>query len=92
MATRLGTKEEYLRYVAMAHANGLKRVADRGRVVMFVSNHDVDRSQAINRRKRRLPYAIMLGDGRAAERLLPRLFRRRRPGSAGHAARPCRRA
>lgn len=37
-----------------------KRLADRARAVMFVSNHDVDRAQPINRKKRRLPYAISL--------------------------------
>ncbi len=37
-----------------------KRLADRTRAVTFVSNHDVDRAQPINRKKRRLPYAISL--------------------------------
>ena len=37
-----------------------KRLSDRARAVTFVSNHDVDRAQPINRQKRRLPYAISL--------------------------------
>ena len=37
-----------------------RRFRDRARAVMFVSNHDVDRSQAIEPTKRGLPYALML--------------------------------
>lgn len=37
-----------------------RRFADRARSVTFVSNHDVDREQAIDPKKRALPYALML--------------------------------
>lgn len=37
-----------------------KRLRDRSRATMFVSNHDVDRAQPIHRRKRRLAYAITM--------------------------------
>ena len=37
-----------------------RRLVDRDRAVAFVSNHDVDRFQPINRQKRSLPYAITM--------------------------------
>ena len=40
-----------------------RRLPDRTRAVSFVSNHDVDRMQPINRQKRALPYAITLAMG-----------------------------